>query len=424
MSEEQKIHSQFSVANFVIFVSMKQLSFFLIVFSTFLFGQQIRSVQLFNPQTNDETPVIGFNEQLILRFDDLSNSSNIYRYTIKHYDRNWNDDGLFFTEYANGSLNGMIDQFQYSFNTLQAYTNYTLVFPNDKIQPKISGNFELIVYYDAPGKPLFTKRFCVVEDGANVALNVTRTADARKPEIRQRVEVQAIGNNPVLNSNLNSVSLNVVQNNNWNVSVLNQKPSTVLGSKLLFQQMNLTFPGNNEFYYFDNKNMMGTFDMVANGETIDGVNYTYLYPVWAYPLNYQYQPDVNGAYYFRRNDLGIERNADREADYSWVYFALDSEKTDKEIFVLGGFNDFIPSKENQMVYDEKAKKYIASIYLKQGFYNYMLATKNPDGTLNFGEINGNFWQTENLYQAFLYYQPFGRNYDGLIGYGEFRTPVR
>ena len=424
MSEEQKIHSQFSVANFVIFVSMKQLSFFLIVFSTFLFGQQIRSVQLFNPQTNDETPVIAFNEKLILRFDDLSNSSNIYRYTIKHYDRNWNDDGLFFTEYANGSLNGLIDQFQYSFNTLQAYTNYTLVFPNDKIQPKISGNFELIVYFDAPGKPLFTKRFCVVEDGANVALNVTRTADARKPEIRQRVEVQAIGNNPVLNSNLNSVSLNVVQNNNWNVSVLNQKPSTVLGSKLLFQQMNLTFPGNNEFYYFDNKNMMGTFDMVANGETIDGVNYTYLYPVWAYPLNYQYQPDVNGAFYFRRNDLGIERNADREADYSWVYFALDSEKTDKEIFVLGGFNDFIPSKENQMVYDEKAKKYIASIYLKQGFYNYMLATKNPDGTLNFGEINGNFWQTENLYQALLYYQPFGRNYDGLIGYGEFRTPVR
>lgn len=424
MSEVQKIHSQFSVSNFVIFVSMKQLSFFLIVFSTFLFGQQIRSVQLFNPQTNDETPVIGFNEQLILRFDDLSNSSNIYRYTIKHYDRNWNDDGLFFTEYANGSLNGLIDQFQYSFNTLQAYTNYTLAFPNDKIQPKISGNFELIVYFDAPGKPLFTKRFCVVEDGANVALNVTRTADARKPEIRQRVEVQAIGNNPVLNSNLNSVSLNVVQNNNWNVSVLNQKPSTVLGSKLLFQQMNLTFPGNNEFYYFDNKNMMGTFDMVANGETIDGVNYTYLYPVWAYPLNYQYQPDVNGAYYFRRNDLGIERNADREADYSWVYFALDSEKTDKEIFVLGGFNDFVPSKENQMVYDEKAKKYIASIYLKQGFYNYMLATKNPDGTLNFGEINGNFWQTENLYQAFLYYQPFGRNYDGLIGYGEFRTPVR
>ena len=102
---------------------MKNLYLILLFCVSFSFGQDIRGIQLFNPQTNDETPVIGFNERLILRFDDLSNSSTIYRYTIKHFDRNWNDDGLFFTEYANGSLNGLIDQFQYSFNTLQQYTN-------------------------------------------------------------------------------------------------------------------------------------------------------------------------------------------------------------------------------------------------------------------------------------------------------------
>ena len=403
---------------------MKHLPIYLLFFSAFFFAQDIRSVQLFNPQTNDETPVIGFNEKLILRFDDLSNSSTIYRYTIKHFDRNWNDDGLFFTEYANGSLTGMIDQFQYSFNTLQAYTNYTLTFPNDKIQPKISGNFELVVYQDSASKPLFTKRFAVVEDGANIAVNISRTSDAKKPQINQRVEVQAVGNGSAMNSNLNSLTLNVIQNNNWNSGVYNQKQSSTLGNKILFQQMNLVFPGNNEFYYFDNKNMNQPFDMVAQAENIDGVNYTYLHSVWAFPLNYQYQPDVNGAFYFRRNDLGIERNAEKEADYSWVYFALDSEKTNKEIYVVGGFNDFLATKENQMIYDESLKKYIAKIYLKQGFYNYILATKNPDGTLNLGEINGNFWQTENLYQAFLYYQPFGRSYDGLLGYGEFRTPVR
>jgi hypothetical protein len=406
------------------FVPMKYLQAFLLFFSAFFFAQDIRSIQLFNPQTNDETAVIGFNERLILRFDDLSNSSTIYRYTIKHFDRNWKDDGLFFTEYANGTLNGLIDQLQYSFNTSQAYTNYTLTFPNEKIQPKISGNFELVVYQDSPSKPLFTKRFCVVEEGANVALNISRTSDARNPNINQRIEVQAIGTNANLTSNLNSLTLNVIQNNNWGLGIYNQKQSSNLGNKILFQQMNLAFPGNNEFYYFDNKNRSVAVDMVAQVEMLDGINYTYLYPVWAYPMNYQYQPDANGAFYFRRNDLGIERNADREGDYSWVYFALDSEKAEKEIFVLGGFNDFIPTKENQMFYDEIAKKYIAKIYLKQGFYNYILATKNNDGSLNFGEINGNFWQTENLYQAFLYYQPFGRSFDGLIGYGEYRTPVR
>lgn len=403
---------------------MKTLRILLLSLGGLVFGQNIQSIQLFNPQTNDETPVINFNQTLVLSFDDLSNASEIYRYTIKHYDRNWNDDNLFFTEIANGSLNALLDKFQYSFNTLQAYTHYKLVFPNEKMQPKISGNFELIVYKDSADKPLFKKRFYLVEDNISLALNVSRIADAKNPNINQRVEVQAVAKGNDLSSNVNSMSLNVMQNNNLNVSVNNLKPSSTLGNQLLFQQMNLTFPGNNEFYYFDNKNMNMAADMVRATEVKDGVNQTYLHPVWAFPLNYQYQPDVNGAFYYRRNDLGLERDAEREADYSWVYFSLDSDPVDKEIYVLGGFNNFMPSKENQMQYDAANKKYVAKIFLKQGFYNYILATKESNGTLNFGEINGNFWQTDNLYQAFLYYTPFGRNYDGLMGYGEFRTPIR
>ncbi|MCY1663216.1 MULTISPECIES: type IX secretion system plug protein [Chryseobacterium] len=403
---------------------MKTLQLLLLSLGGLVFGQNIQSIQLFNPQTNDETPVINFNQQLVLSFDDLTNASEIYRYTLKHYNRNWEDDNLFFTEFANGSLNGLLDKFQYSFNTLQSYTHYTLNFPNEKMQPKISGNFELIVYKDSAEKPLFKRRFYVVEDAATLALGISRFADARKPDANQRVEVKAVPKGGDLASNVNSMTLNVMQNNNPNVTINNLKPSATLGNQLLFQQLSLVFPGNNEFYYFDNKNMNMAADMVRATELLEGVNQTYLHPVWAFPLNYQYQPDVNGAWYYRRNDLGRERDATREADYSWVYFYLDSEPTDKEIFVLGGFNNFKPSKENQMQYDEASKKYVAKIYLKQGFYNYILATKNPDGTLNFGEVNGNFWQTENLYQAFLYYAPFGRNYDGLMGYGEFRTPVR
>ncbi|SDM24303.1 type IX secretion system plug protein [Chryseobacterium taihuense] len=403
---------------------MKTLQLLLLSLSVFLFGQNIQSIQLFNPQTNDETPVISMGQQLILRFDDLTNSSEVYRYTIKHYDRNWQDDNLFFSEIANGQMNAMLDEFQYSFNTLQPYTHYVLRFPNEKIQPKISGNFELIVYKRSADQPIIKRRFSIVEDQVNLALNISRFADAKTPNLNQRVEVQAVAKAGDLTSNVNSMTLTLMQNNNPNMVISGQKPSATMGNKLLFQQLNLIFPGNNEFYYFDNKNMRMAADMVRATEILDGVNQTYLHPVWAYPLNYQYQPDVNGAWYYRRNDLGLERNAEREADYSWVHFSLDSEPMNKELYILGGFNDFQPKKEFQMQYDEASQKYIAKIYLKQGFYNYILATKEANGSLNFGEINGNFWQTENLYQAFLYYRPFGRNYDGLIGYGEFRTPVR
>jgi hypothetical protein len=214
---------------------MKTLQLLLLSLSGLMFGQNIQSIQLFNPQTNDETPVIKMNETLVLSFDDLTNSNQIYRYTIKHYDRNWEDDNLFFTEFANGSLNGLLDNFQYSFNTLQAYTHYKLVFPNDKIQPKISGNFELIVYKDSAEKPLFKKRFYMVEDNASVALDVSRFVD-KNPNLNQRVEVQVISKGGDLTSNVNSMSLNVMQNNNPNMVIKNLKPSTTLGNKLLFQQ--------------------------------------------------------------------------------------------------------------------------------------------------------------------------------------------
>ncbi|MFC6268747.1 type IX secretion system plug protein [Frigoriflavimonas asaccharolytica] len=403
---------------------MKLLFASLLLFFSTLKAQQIEGVQLFNPQTNDETPVIGFDENLVLKFDDFSNGSNVYRYTIKHFDRNWQDDGLFFTEYANGSLNALLDDFQYSFNTLQKYTHYNLSFPNDRMQPKISGNFKLIVYKDNEDEPLFTKRFSIVEKGASLALQVSRFSDARMPEKNQRIEVQAVSTGANLNANIPSMTLNILQNNNWETGIFNKKVSTSLGSQILFQQLELSFPGNNEFYYFDNKNITRGFDAVAGGEVFEGQNYTYLHPAFAYPLNYQYQPDVNGAYYFRRSDLGIERNADTEADYSWVHFYLDSDPVEQKIYVLGLFNNYKADEKSEMKYDGEQKRYVAKIYLKQGFYNYILATRKGDEALNFGEINGNFWQTENLYQAFLYYRPFGRNFDGLLGYGEFRKEVR
>lgn len=399
---------------------MKKLSFLLILLATWVYGQNIAGIQLFNPQTNDETPIIGFNEQLILRFDDLSNSREVYRYTIKHLNRNWKEDNLFYTEYAEGAMSGLINKYQTSFNTLQAYTHYELTFPNQEIRPKISGNYVLIVYKTVPEKPLFTRRFVVVENMNTIGIQIERYANAKYPDLKQRLRIRVNGGSELLR-NVSSVSLSAMQNNNWYSMLSSLKPSTTLGNALLFQQATLAFPGNNEFYYFDTKNLQSPIDMVAQTSTQSGSNEVYLFPVLAYPLDYQYLPDVNGAFYFRRNDNGIERDANTEADYAWVHFALDSHPLEgKKLYVLGKFNEYNPAPQYEMKYNPELQKYMAKIYLKQGFYNYILATQTADGKLNYGEINGNFWEASNLYQAIVYYRTWDKNYDAAFSYGEIR----
>ncbi len=52
-------------------MGMNKILMFLLL-GQMIFGQNIKSIQLFNPKTNDGTPVINIGEQLVLRFDDLS----------------------------------------------------------------------------------------------------------------------------------------------------------------------------------------------------------------------------------------------------------------------------------------------------------------------------------------------------------------
>ena len=64
--------------------SMKVLKIIFLFVAAIFSAQNIKSIQLFNPQTNDETPVIKFGEQLVLSFDDLQNSSTIYKLSLIH----------------------------------------------------------------------------------------------------------------------------------------------------------------------------------------------------------------------------------------------------------------------------------------------------------------------------------------------------
>ena len=65
-----------------------------------------------------------------------------------------------------------------------------------------------------------------------------------------------------------------------------------------------------------------------------------------------------------------------------------------------------------MTYDMESQTYHAAILQKQGYYSYQYLM--DDGRLAPSE--GNFWETENRYQALVYYKGAGERTWRLVGY--------
>ena len=60
----------------------------------------------------------------------------------------------------------------------------------------------------------------------------------------------------------------------------------------------------------------------------------------------------------------------------------------------------------------------AAILQKQGYYNYQLRLVDMDGTSHIVPEEGSFFQTENSYEAFVYFRNTGERTWRLVGWQE------
>ena len=68
-----------------------------------------------------------------------------------------------------------------------------------------------------------------------------------------------------------------------------------------------------------------------------------------------------------------------------------------------------------MNYNYKAKRYEATLYLKQGYYDYLyLYLPNRSTKAECALIEGNHSDTENSYTIYVYHRAKGTLYDQLI----------
>ena len=95
-----------------------------------------------------------------------------------------------------------------------------------------------------------------------------------------------------------------------------------------------------------------------------------------------------------------------QADYSWVYFTLDTPyMLDKKVYINGMFNNYSLSDEYKMDYNKKTGVYEKALLMKQGFTNYQYVIADSKGVVDEeNALDGNFIQTENNYFALVYYR--------------------
>ncbi|WP_298265394.1 DUF5103 domain-containing protein [uncultured Lutibacter sp.] len=377
----------------------------------------IKTIILKPVGVNAFAPIIRLDEKIKLSFDDLNADEHDYSYKIEHCNEFWESSNLTAFEFINGYAEYRIRDYENSFNTLQPYTNYSVIFPNEHTSFKISGNY-IISILDEDNKVVFNRKFVVYEPKVTVAVAVYRSRDISTIQSKQSVEF--IINNP--NFRINNPSAEVVpviiQNNNWQTAIAGLKPQFYRGTQLLYKYNKETsFFGGNEFLYFDSKAIRSTTLNISNVEQGEELYHTYLYTNdERIDLPYTLFPDINGNFIIRT--LNGE-NPQTDADYSWVHFSLKSLENleGKEIYIQGNYNNWKLLEENKLQYNMNSGLYEATLLLKQGFYNYQYVTKSNDGSISNHDIDGSFYQTENDYTVLVYYKKFGSRYTRVIGVG-------
>ena len=108
----------------------------------------VRDAEATDERINQAEPIIVLGDPehpFEISFDELSHETRHYLYTLLLLNADGSPASLSQSEYINGFNSADITDYEHSFNTHQLYTHYRFSFPNDDMQPLLSGSYALII---------------------------------------------------------------------------------------------------------------------------------------------------------------------------------------------------------------------------------------------------------------------------------------
>ena len=353
---------------------------------------------------------------LHVSFDELSHDYHRFVYRLEHCEADWSvSEELLESDWLEGFNNNVIDDFEYSINTTIPYTHYRLTIPNAQCRPTMSGNYRLSIIDEDLEEVVATVEFMISEQSMLLSMAASSNTDKDTNLSHQQVTFGLKYGDQLVTDPTEQIQTVVMQNGREDTWKWNVMPSAVSHLGLEWRhRRDLIFDAGNEYRKFEildpSHPTMGIERIMWDGSAYQA------FPFISEPRpNYLYDEDANGAFYIRNSD---NRENDITSDYVWVNYRLKAPQLQEgEIIIDGQWTTEDPASYT-MTYDPQQKLYTASILQKQGYYSYQYLWITTDGTSHPVPSEGNFYQTENRYQALVYFKGIGERTWRLMAYSQ------
>lgn len=394
-------------------------------YEDYIYKDNIKTVRFYDENFELSQPImrLGSEEKLKLSFDDMEADFKNYSFTVIHCNWAWEPSDMMAAEFIDGFQDSPINDYRYSFNTLKKYTHYNAYFPSNNMRVTKSGNYILKVFLDGDQENLvLTKRFMVFDSKIAIQTKVSAAGIIADRNFKQEVDftINASGYN--INNPFADLNVVLTQNNRWDNAITTLKPLFVKDVELIYDYDDVNvFSGGSEFRNFDIKSVRYHSDRIASVKSDTGGTDVYLVPDEKRTFKkYAFNSDINGNYAVKIQE---GTHSEVEADYCYVHFFLPCDaQDDGNMYVFGAFNSWRCGRENLMTYNDKRFGYEATLFVKQGYYNYEYAfLKNGTTAADESLIEGAHSETENDYTIYVYHRKQGTFYDQLIGVQRFNS---
>ncbi len=382
------------------------------------YEDEIRTVMLYpgvGGSGNNLRPAVApiENQNLLLEFDDLQAERSNYYVKLIHCNQDWTKSSLMDLDFLTDYNEFPINEYDLSSNVSIAYVHYFFQVP----AVKLPGNYLLVVYRENDEKDiLLSRRFMIYSNQVSIFQDDLLQGNNRLWATNQQLNFKVNYSRLDMVNPLESVHAVIRQNQRWDNVRVNVKPSFIREDKReleyrFFDQDN-QFMAGNEFRFVDFRSLNYPGQNTGRMDRSERPFHLFVQTDKSREDQaYALFQDLNGNFVIENQDF---QNAPLSGDYLFVTFTLATSPVNGQVYVLGAMNNWLRSDESRMTFRKDKNVYETTLLLKQGLYNYQywVEASNENGF----KFEGSHFETENIYEIFIYYRPFRPNADLLVGY--------